>query len=183
MATARESLLSVQRFPRGIIGFVILFVLIVLTTRYAGPYYRWTLIGVIAYLLVFNIKYTLIDHKTYSLSSVVDATNLIASTALTTLQALFVGWLLVILGTQIYKLKPRKAADLTLKFVFTTISILSIPVLVHFVINGAIVTWTLPNFLISFLGLIFLIQILMVAVIGLFFTAISPLLGYFAHGR
>ena len=141
------------------------------------------LIGVIGYLLVFNIKYILIDHKTYSLSSVIDATNLIASTALTTLLALFVAWLIVILGTKIYQLKPRKAADLTLKFVFTTLSIISIPIIVHYVINGATVTWTLPNFLISFLGLIFLIQTLMVAAIGLFLTGISPLLGYFAHGK
>jgi hypothetical protein len=114
---------------------------------------------------------------------VINATNLIASTALTTLFALFIGWLIVILGTKVYQLKPRKAADLTFKFIFVTLSIVSIPILVHYVINGAVVTWTLPNFLFSFLGLIFLIQALMVALIGLFLTAISPLLGYFARGR
>ena len=183
MATARGSRLAAQQLPRGIIAFVAVFFLITLSANYARPYYKWALIGVVSYLLVFNIKYILIDHKTYSLSSVISATNLIASTALTTLLALFVSWLIVILGTKIYQLKPRKAVDLTLKFVFTTLSILSIPIFVHYVINGAIVTWTLPNFLISFLGLIFLIQTLMVAAIGLFLTAISPLLGYFAHGK
>jgi hypothetical protein len=183
MDAARKSLLVSQQFPRGIIAFVIFFILISLTSWYAKPYYKWTLIGVVGYLLIFNIKYILIDHKTYSLSSVIDATNLIASTAFTTLIALFVGWLLVILGTRIYQLKPRKAANLTLKFIFTTLSILSIPILVHYVFNGAIVTWTLPNFLFSFLGLIFLIQVMMVALIGLFLTGISPLLGYFAHGK
>ncbi len=183
MAAAREARLNAQRFPRGIIAFASLFLLISLSARFAGPYYRWTLIGVISYLLVFNIKYILIDHKTYSLSSVISSTNLIASTALTTLLALFVGWLIVILGTKIYQLKPRKAAEMTFKFIFTTISILSIPILVHYVINGAVVTWTLPDFLTSFLGLIFLIQALMVAAIGLFLAGISPLLGYFAHGK
>jgi hypothetical protein len=64
-----------------------------------------------------------------------------------------------------------------------TLAILAIPVLVHYFINGATVTWTLPNFLISFLGLIFLIQLLVVALVGLFFTGISPLLGYFASGK
>jgi hypothetical protein len=180
---ARESILTSQRIPRGIIAFVIVFLFITLAAWYAKPYYNWILIGVLGYLLVFNIKYILIDHKTYSLSSVIDATNLIASTAFTTLIALFVGWLLVILGTKIYQLKPRKAADLTIKFIFTTLSILSIPIFIHYVINGAIVTWALPNFLFSFLGLIFLIQTLMVAAIGLFLTGISPLLGYFAHGK
>ena len=110
-------------------------------------------------------------------------TNLIASTALTTLLALFVAWLMVILGVKIYQFKPRKAADLTLKFILVTLSFLAVPVLVHYLINGATVTWTLPNFLISFLGLIFLIQLLVVAVIGLFFTGISPLLGYFGRWK
>jgi hypothetical protein len=183
MDAARDSILNSQRIPRGIIAFIIVILFISLTAWYARPYYNWNLIGVIVYLLVFNIKYIFIDHKTYSLSSVISATNLITSTALTTLIALFSGWLLVILGTKIYQLKPLKAASLTLKFIFTIISLLSIPILMHYVINGAIVNWTLPNFLFSFLGLIFLIQTLVVAAIGLFFTGISPLLGYFAHGK
>jgi hypothetical protein len=175
--------LNIQRIPRGIVTFIAIFFLLTLSAWHARPNYNWMLIGVICYILVFNIKYLLIDQKTYSLSSVIDATNLIASTALTTLLALFVGWLVTILGTKIYLLKPRKAADLTLKFILVTLSILAIPVLVHYFINGAVVTWALPNFLISFVGLIFLIQALVVAAIGLFFTGISPLLGYFAHGK
>jgi hypothetical protein len=123
----------------------------------------------------------LIDHKTYSLSSVTNVTSMIASTALTTLLALFVSWLLVLLATGVYRLKPRKAADLTMKFILTTLSILSIPILVHYVINGATVTWALPNFLISYLGLLFLIQVLMVAAIGIFLTGLAALIGFFAH--
>jgi hypothetical protein len=183
MENARKSLLASQQVPRGIIAIVILFFLLTLTAWYARPYYRWMLIGVVGYLLVFNIKYILIDHKTYSLSSVIDATNLISSTAFTTLIALFVGWLIFILGTNIYKLKPYKTTQYTVKFILTTFSILAIPVLVHFAMDGATVTWALPDFLISFLGLLFLIQLLMVAVIGLFLTAISPLLSIFAHGK
>jgi hypothetical protein len=183
MDAARDSLLNIQRIPRGIITFLAIFFLLIFAGWYARPHYNWMLLGVVCYIVLFNIKYLLIDHKTYSLSSVIDATNLIASTALTTLLALFVAWLVTILGTKIYLLKPRKAADLTLKFVLVTLSFLAIPVLVHYFINGAVVTWALPNFLISFLGLIFLIQALMVAAIGLFLTGISPLLGYFAHGK
>lgn len=183
MDTAKESILTSQQIPRGIIAFVIVFLFISIAAWYARPYSMWTFIGVIVYLLIFNFKYILIDHKTYSLSSVTDATNLITSTALTTLIALFIGWLLVVLGTKIYRNKPLKAAELTLKFIFTTLSILSVPILLHYAIIGATVTWALPNFLFSFMGLLFLIQTLMVAGIGLFLTAISPLLGYFAQGK
>jgi hypothetical protein len=183
MDAATASLLNIQRIPRGIITFVAIFFLLTLAGWHARPNYNWMLIGVVVYILVFNIKYLLIDQKTYSLSSVIDASNLIASTALTTLLALFVGWLVTILGSKIFLLKPRKAAELTLKFILVTISYLALPVLLNYFINGAVVTWTLPNLLISFLGLLFLIQAMIVAVIGLFLTGISPLLGYFAHGK
>jgi hypothetical protein len=159
----------------------LVFLFVNLAAWHAKPHFTWMLVGVASYLLIFNIKYILIDYKTYSLSSVIDASNLIASTAFTTLLALFVSWLLVILGTNVYRLKPRKAADLTLKFILTTLSILSVPIFVHYVINGATVTWALPNFFFSFLGLLFLIQVLMVAAIGIFFTGLAALIGFFAN--
>jgi len=181
MDAARESLLDKQRLPRGIIAIVLIFMFINLAAWHARPYFSWMMVGVVGYLLIFNIKYILVDHKTYSLSSVIDATNLIESTALTALIALFVGWLLVLLGTKGYQLRPRKAAAMTLKFILTTLSILSIPIFIHYAINGATITWALPNFFISFLGLLFLIQVLIVSVIGLFFTGISALVGFFAR--
>ncbi len=181
MNAAREAILDYQRIPRGIIAITLVFLFVNLAAWHAKPHFTWMLVGVASYLLIFNIKYILIDYKTYSLSSVIDASNLIASTAFTTLLALFVSWLLVILGTNVYRLKPRKAADLTLKFILTTLSILSVPIFVHYVINGATVTWALPNFFISFLGLLFLIQVLMVAAIGIFFTGLAALIGFFAN--
>jgi hypothetical protein len=183
MNAAKTTLLDNQMLPRGIIAIIVAFMMITLVAWYARPYYRWLLLGVVVYLLIFNIKYVLFDHKTYSLSSVTGATDLIYSLAFNTLIALFFAWILVILGTKIYQYKPQTVTNFTLKYILTVLSILAIPILVHYAIDGAIVTWALPNFLISFLGLIFLIQCLMVAAIGLFFTAISPLIGYFAHSR
>lgn len=183
MDAARIYRVNIERIPRGIITFVLVFAFIILGGWHAKTYYGWMIAGVIAYILVFNIKYVLIDHKTYSLSSVIDATNLIASTALTTLLALFVGWLIFVLGTRIYQFKPRKVADMTMRFVLVTMSFVAIPILIHYFANGAVVTWTLPNFLLAFLGLLFLIQLLVVPIVGLFLTGISPLLGYFAHGK
>jgi hypothetical protein len=183
MDEARNQRLNIERLPRGIIAIILAFAGIVLAGWHAKKYYGWMLFGAVVYLLMFNIKYILIDHKTYSLSSVVDAMNLIASTALTSLIALFVGWLIFVLGARSYQFKPHKVADLTMRFVLVTLSVLSIPILIHYFVNGAVVTWTLPNFLLAFLGLIFLIQVLIVAIIGLFLTGISPLLGYFAHGK
>jgi hypothetical protein len=178
-----NALLSTQMIPRAIISVLVVILLVTLAAWHSRPNFGAMLLGVIGYVVIFNMKYLLIDFKTYSLSSVIDATNLIASTALTTLLALLVGWILAMIGTKIYQFKPRKAADMTMKFVLVLCSILVIPVFLHYAVDGAIVTWILPNFLISFLGLIFLIQTLMVAAIGLLFTGLAALLGVLARQR
>lgn len=183
MDAARNQRLNSERLPRGIITFIFVFGFMILAGWHAQKYYGWMLVGSIVYLLVFNIKYILIDHKTYSLSSVTDAMSLIASTALNSLLALFIGWLIFVLGMRIYQFRPHKVADLTMRYIIVVLSLLTIPILLHFFINGAVVTWTLPDFFFAFLGLLFLIQILVVSVVGLFLTGISPLLGYFAHGK
>jgi hypothetical protein len=183
MQNARQSILDNQRLPRGIIAIILVLVFINLTAWTSRPNYGWMLVCVLAYLVVFNTKYVFFDMKTYSLSSVVGLNDFLASTALETLVALFIAWVLFLLGAKIYRMRPLKAAKVTVKFVLATISILSIPVFTHYVINGAIVTWTLPDFLFSFLALLFLVQILLVATIGIFFTGLSALVGVFGHGR
>ena len=172
-----------QRLLRGILTIVIYLMIINLIAWHAKPHFAWFVGGVVTYLVIFNVKYTIIDHKTYSLSSVVDATNLIVTSALTTFIALTVSWLLVILGTRAYHLRSRQAANITMKFILTMLTILAIPIIIHYVINSATVTWALPNFLISFLGLLFLIQTLMVAAIGLILTGFSALIGLFAQAK
>lgn len=179
----RNSLLDNQRLPRGIAAIFLTLMFIYLAAWHSKPYFGTMLLGVIGYLVVFNIKYLLIDDMMYSISTAVDATSFVGSTALSVLLALLVGWLMVMIGTKVYQLRPRKAADLTMKFVLTLIAILFIPIFVHFAINGAIVTWTLPNFMLSYLGLIFLMQAFMVAAIGIVFTGLAALLGMFSRQR
>ncbi len=181
--STRNSILDSQRLPRGIAAIFIVILVINLVAWHSRPYFGTNLLGALGYLAIFNLKYLLIDHKTYSISSITDATSFVGSTALTVLIALLVGWLLVMIGSKVYQLKPRKAADLTMKFVLTMLAILFIPVFVHYAINGATVTWALPNFLLSYLALIFLMQIFMVAAIGIVFTALAALLGVVSRQR
>jgi hypothetical protein len=183
MQAVRRSILDDQRLPRGIIAIILVLILINLAAWSARPNYGWMILSVLVYLVIFNVKYVFFDLKTYSLSSVTGLNDFLGSTALDTLIALFVAWVLFLLGARIYRMRPLKAAKVTIKFILTTLSLLSIPVFIHYVINGAIVTWTLPDFLTSFLALLFLIQILIVATIGIFFTGLSALVGVFGHGR
>lgn len=183
MDTARELRLNSQRIPRGIVAIILMIAIINLTAWHARPHATWLFGGIVSYLVIFNIKYLLIDHKTYSLSSVKDATSLVVSPALTIFIALGIGWFLVLLGTRAYRFRPKQAADTTLKYVLVMLSVLAIPIAISYFLNGAIVTWTLPDFLTSFLGLIFLIQIIMVAAIGLVLTGFSAIIGAFGHDR
>jgi hypothetical protein len=183
MDAARGTRLNSERIPRGILAIIFVILVVYLVVWYARPYLMWILGGIVTYLVIFNIKYILLDHKTYSLSSVVDASNLIVTTAVTTVIALVLGWLLVMFGTKAYQFKNYHAGNTTMKFILTTLSILFIPIFVHYVINGATVTWTLPDFLTSFLGMIFLIQTLIVAAIGLVLAGISALIGIFARKK
>ncbi len=180
---AQNSIINSQMLPRGIIAIIVAFLLINLAAWHAKPNYGTMVVGVIGYLAVFNIKYLLIDHKSYSMSTLVDTMNFIGSTAQTVLMAMLFGWILVMIGTKIYQFKPRKAADLTMKFNIVLLSILFLPIFANYAINGAVTTWALPNFLVSFLGLVFLVQALVVGVLGIVFTGLAALLGVFSRQR
>ena len=57
---------------------------------------------------------------------------------------------------------------------------LSLPVLWSFMLNGALVTWTLPHMGSLFLAFIALIQILLVAVLGPVLIGLTALIAKFA---
>lgn len=183
MEAARETRLNSMRLLRGVFGIIFIILALNLAAWNARPHYPWMFFAVFIYLVIFNIKYLLVDHKTYSLSSVHDPTILITNTLMTTAIALFVGWLIALLGTKAYQFKPRQVAQTTLAFILVLLSFLVIPIAVHYVLNGATVTWTLPDYLTSFLGLLFLIQTMMVAAMGLFLTGFSTLIGLFANQK
>ena len=180
---ARQARLIAERLPRAILGVILVILLSLMFILLAKRDILLLLGGVVIYLLIFNIKYALLDHKTYSLSSVETSTSLIIYCALTTLIALVISWLVFMLSKQAFRFGSRLAAEAALTFILTTIYILSLPVMLHYVINGATVTWALPNFAISFIGLLFLIQALMVAAIGLLLTGVSALISVFAHKK
>jgi hypothetical protein len=183
MDAAREARLNAERMPRAILGFLLALLLIGFLVWRTKCHLIWFLGGVVLYLLLFNLKYAILDKKTYSLSSVISSTDLIISCALTTLIALFISWLVVMLGRKAFRNGPRLAGESALAFILATLCILSLPIILHYVINGAVVTWALPNFTISFLALLFLIQALMVAAIGLVLTGLSAVIGIFVRKK
>jgi hypothetical protein len=54
---------------------------------------------------------------------------------------------------------------------------MALPILLSFAINGAIVTWTLPEFYTLFIGLLAIIQWIFIAAGGLALTGMAAVIG------
>jgi hypothetical protein len=139
----------------------------------------WLAGGALVYVLVFNFRYAVLDGRMNSLSSVDSQAWLITYTASTAFIALVIGWLVAMLRLRAFQAGSRQAAETTLGFVFFTLYLLALPILVSFAVNGLVVTWTLPEFYTSYLALLSLIQWLAVAAFGLAFTGAAALIAHF----
>ena len=139
----------------------------------------WLAAGALVYVLIFNFRYAVLDGRTYSLSSVDSQTWLITYTAVTAFIALVIGWLASMLSLHAFQAGSGKASEATLGFVFLSIYLLSLPILVSFAVNGILVTWTLPEFYTSYIALLSLIQWIFVALFGLVLTGAAALIAHY----
>jgi hypothetical protein len=133
----------------------------------------WMMAGAFLFILLFNLRYAVIDGRTYSLASIEGASWLILYSSTTAAVAVVLSWLLAMSGLRAFKSSPRKAAETALGSIWFIIYLLALPILLSFAINGFSVTWTLPEFYSLYIGLISLIQILIVAAVGLVLVGIS----------
>ncbi len=177
---ARAARLRTERLPRLILALAGLLLPALVLFRYRSRTVLWLLGGAVLYVVLFNLRYAILDKRTYSLSSVTGATDLILYCAITAAVALLIAWLVVLFGQRAFRGGAGQAASLTLGLALVTIYLLALPVLLSFFLNGALVTWTLPDFASTFLAFLSLIQILIVAVVGVLLTGVGALAGRLA---
>jgi len=139
----------------------------------------WMLAGSLLYILLFNFRYAVIDGRTYSLASVEGATWLITYTASTAAIAGILGWLIPMIALKVIPGNPRKSAETVVTYIWLTIYLLSLPILLSFAINGLTVTWTLPEFYSMYFGLLSLIQVMIISLVGLVLIGIMVLISWF----
>ncbi len=139
----------------------------------------WLFAGSLLYILLFNIRYAVIDGRTYSLASVEGATWLITYTASTAALAGILGWLIPMFALKVIHAGPRKSVETVIAYIWSTIYFLSLPILLSFAINGLTVTWTLPEFYSMYIGLLSLIQMMIISLVGLVLTGIMALISWF----
>jgi hypothetical protein len=172
----RSSRLFSDRVLRAIPAALVLAALVTLLIRLRkSGSLQWGIAGLVTAAL-FNLRYALVDQRTYSLSSVTGEMDLILYVGITSLISFLAAWLVVMLTGQRFRLIPLPASLFSFGLSLTTILVLFLPVLLSFVLNGALVTWTLPDYLTSFLALLGLIQILIIAVLTPLFAGLSALI-------
>jgi hypothetical protein len=176
LETARTERLNRERLPRAILSIAIVLVLATILYFKRDRNLGWMVIGAFIFLIIFNLRYLVLDKWTYSLSSVPSADELIFFTATSALIALLVSWLVISFRLRTFFQPPLRSALATTYMVLVIICLLLLPVLWSFTLNGATITWTLPDFSSMFIAFISLLQILVVGVVGLILGAVSALI-------
>jgi hypothetical protein len=136
----------------------------------------WFLISTAIYLAVFHFQYAILQGRTYSLSSVLSSSDIIKSTAISTAIAFIIAWLMMLIALRVYSEKPLQAVNIHLAFAYTALYIISLPAFWSYAYNGAFVTWTLPEMASTFMAFLSILQMLILAAMGLLFTGITPLI-------
>ncbi len=173
MDALRAKKLNSERIWRGLLAFIVAAIPVVILIIRRDKKALWLAVSALVYVLLFNFRYAVLDGRTYSLSSAEGETWLILYTATTAAISLLIGWLVAMFSLRAFAQGPRRAAETSLGFVFLTIYVLALPVLVSVTLNGVLVTWTLPEFYSSYVALLTLIQWIIVAALGLVLTGIS----------
>ena len=170
---ARTNRLNAERLPRALLALLAAALPLFWLIRKQWGKLTWLIGAGALYLALFNLRYAIIDQRTYSLSSVASATDIILYAGITAALSLAVTWLVYSWRQGIFNLSPPLAAQAVLDLVLVVIYLLSFPLLWSFALNGALVTWTLPDFPSMFLGFLALLQILFVALLGLLLAGVS----------
>ncbi|HAF61400.1 MAG TPA: hypothetical protein DCK95_03630 [Anaerolineaceae bacterium] len=178
MDAIRAQRLDQERTPRMVIAILLAAIPLTIMIKKKEQNWKWFVGGTICYLVIFNLMYAVIMHKTYSLSSLVSAGDLILSTALYSGIALLTAWLLVMLARKDLSKGSAHAAGTSLNLIFIVLYVLALPVLWSFYRNGALISWTLPEFGSMYLSFLSLIQIIFVALFGLLLTGGSALIAH-----
>ncbi|HEX7395262.1 MAG TPA: alkaline phosphatase family protein [Anaerolineaceae bacterium] len=176
LKSAHDASQTRERLQRGALALLILLPPLFLILRHRRKTVLWFIGGALIYAALFNLRYAVLDGKSYSLSSVTGATDLIMYAAVTSAIALIIAWLVTSFGLGIFRQSPLSAARAAQGLVAMTIYLMLIPVLVHFAWNGVVVTWTLPEMWTAFIGLLSMIQILILSALGLVLMGVTAMI-------
>ncbi len=183
MSAARSARLNAEQLPRALLAGVLLGALAFGLWRSRGRELGWMLLAALVYVALFNLRYAVLDGRTYSLSSVASANDIILYAAVTAALSLLFAWLVLAVVLRLARRAPLAAAWATLRWTLISLAVASLPALFSFVLNGPVVGWTLPDFGSFFLGFLAVLQLLFIALCGLVLSGLAAMLGAAASRR
>lgn len=174
---ARESR---ERLPRVIIALVVALIGLGLLTWKRSRDVAMLFLAALVYVVVYNLAFAVIAGNVYSMSTVPTsgATAFVVEIAEYTLTAVIIAWLAAMLLTGALKRGALHSAQATFAFAFVTVYLLYLPALMGLAVNGARVTWHLPDPLTIFLHFTNLIQAMLVAVLSIVLAGVAALIGW-----
>lgn len=173
LQAAQTARLTRERLWRGPLALAGAAALLWMLRRLGGRRPGWRAACAMIYLLVFNLRYAVMDGRTYSFSSVSSLPQLFEYVGITTAFALFLSWLVYVWRANLLRCAPYEAAVKSLKYSLTVLAILALPALTNYLLNGLVARWNVPEPVSFFLGLLALMQISFVALSGLLFSGLA----------
>jgi hypothetical protein len=163
------------RIWRSILSLLVVVGLVWLNVHYRNKRTLWLVLIALASLLPFYLRIAFFDRDGYNyfVSTPPWRIELYLFVIINTCVFLLVGWVLVMVGLRALSFGPRLAGKLALEYIWELLLLLTLPIWVHFSINGALVGWTFPNFWTMFLALLSLLQMTVVAIFGVILVGVS----------
>jgi hypothetical protein len=175
----RNARLSSERLPRFILVTFLFGFAVFLIFKNWNKNILIGLIGSIIYILLFNIRFLLLDGRGYSLSTLEGVNQAILYFGSITITTLLITWLILLFLQKWYEQKPAIAFENSAVFFLMLIFALSVPVLFSFVLNGWKMTWHLPEFTSEMAAFINTLQIIFIAGGGILLSGLSAATCFF----
>jgi len=176
MEDIRQSKFNAERPPRIVLSLLALAVGWVLILRRWKQELAYLLGGVVLYGAVFHIIYILIGKYAYSLSTIRSPGTFLSHLLVTVSIAYGLLCLLIYAVWSARKFALIEYREDIRGFTYILVYLLSLPVLWYFSLYGATLTWTLPDFHLFMVALLSLVQIGIVALLGVIFTALLTMI-------
>jgi hypothetical protein len=177
---ARATQAANERLPRIALALIPLLAIAGALWSARGASLIWPAIGALIYLAVFHAAYYLIEGRTYSLSSVLGADDILQVGMLIAAVGFVVACAIVVWQTNALRADAAGAATAVLGAALVTIAVVSLPAIVGYAVNGATITWVMPNFALMFFTFLTLLQIAGIALSAVALAAIAALASRFA---
>jgi len=180
MQDARQQRLNFEMAPRVLLALVVLILPLIWMVKYLRSELFWLFGGAVLTVLVFHLRYSLMNGRTYSLSTLTSANEIISYVATTVFMAGVVGWVAALLDRGVLRQSPSSAVLWSLNLSLVTIWLVSLPLMWSFVLNGVTISWTVPDWPSMFHGFLALLQILFIAILGILLAGVTAIIAWYS---